>query len=297
MFYEVIPAKSIGNSSVNFLTYSSEESLEPGTIVLVPLRRAKIPGIVIKKVPAPKFEAKKIEKILYEEPLPRHLIKSLLWLSEYYLNPLPSVASAMLPSGIEKTRRSSITKSKLAPSSASIPLNSAQEKALARIKTTPTATKLLFGITGSGKTNIYLALAKETLKNHQSVILLVPEIALTSQLVQIFEQTFKSDIVLLHSRQTDATRHQLWERILKSELPQIIIGPRSALFAQLKTLGSSLSTRLTKPLFTKKTPPVIPLPALPALSLVVSISPAYSVLLLRSSRITFLPRKNRPSSP
>ncbi|MBQ8992118.1 primosomal protein N' [Candidatus Saccharibacteria bacterium] len=238
MFYKVVPAKMIGSSAVDFLTYSSELDLKPGHLVLIPLRKSKIPGIVIKKVKAPDFKAKPIEKLLYETPLPGHLLKSLVWLSEYYLNPLPSVAAALLPAGVEKTRRKSLVPQ--TPSSTAdpdIPLNQSQKTALKKIRSSSTATKLLFGITGSGKTNVYLELAKKTLTDQKSVVLLVPEIALTSQLVQIFERTFDRSVVLLHSRQTDSERHQIWEQILTAKTPQIIIGPRSALFAPVKDLG------------------------------------------------------------
>ena len=239
MFYEVIPAKLIGSSSVDFLTYSSEAPLKPGHLVLVPFRKSHIPGIIVKKTSQPEFKVKPIEKLLYEEPLPPHLLKSLLWLSEYYINPLPSVASAILPKGLEKSRRPRelLDQKSLSLKTPKIPLNTAQKTALEHIKSTKTATKLLFGITGSGKTNIYLKLSEEILKSGQSVILLVPEIALTAQLVQAFEQTFRSSAILLHSRQTDAVRHQIWEQILKSKSPQVVIGPRSALFAPLKNLG------------------------------------------------------------
>ena len=118
-----------------------------------------------------------------------------------------------------------------------VAFNNAQQRALQELKSIKNPTKLLFGITGSGKTNIYLKLAQETLTKNQSVILLVPEIALTSQLVQIFEQTFDRQVTLLHSKQTEAERHIAWESILTSITPQIIIGPRSALFAPVKNLG------------------------------------------------------------
>ena len=238
MFYEVIPAKIIGKNSVSVLTYSSETDLKPGHIVLMPLRNAKIPGIIIKKVREPNFKVRPIEKLLYDEPLPIHLLKSLSWLSEYYQNSLPSVASCVLPSGIAKTRRiNNLSQVSFKENSQDIPLNNEQKQALNRIKSTKTATKLLFGITGSGKTNIYLTLTKEVVKAKKSVILLVPEIALTSQLVQIFEQTFGQNIVLLHSNQTERERHLSWEKILNSKDPLIIVGPRSALFAPVKNLG------------------------------------------------------------
>ena len=238
MFYEVIPAKVIGKSSISVLTYSSDLELSPGHIVSVPLRNSKVPGIVIKKVKEPNFKVKPIEKPLYEKPLPSHLLESISWLSEYYQDSLPSVASCVLPPGIIKTRRKADeSDSPRQAFSAKIPINADQKQALERIRSVKTATKLLFGITGSGKTNIYLKLAEDTLKQHKSVILLVPEIALTSQLVQVFEQVFSKNIILLHSKQTEKERHLSWEKILNSTSPEIVIGPRSAIFAPVENLG------------------------------------------------------------
>ena len=122
-------------------------------------------------------------------------------------------------------------------SDSAIPLNAAQKKALKELEIITTNTKLLHGVTGSGKTNIYLELTKSALKNNQSTILLVPEIALTSQLVNIFKDTFQNDIVLIHSKQTEAERHLIWESILTAKTPKIIIGPRSALLSPVKNLG------------------------------------------------------------
>lgn len=238
MFYEVIPTKVFRNNA-STLTYFSDFTYRPGQIVLVPLGKLSVPGIIVKKVEKPSFACKPIIKPLYETPLPAHLLKAIFWLSSYYLSPLPLVASLVLPVGIEKTRRKpSRAKTNSTPNKIEHPtLNSAQKTALSEIGSIANPTKLLFGITGSGKTNIYLKLAKDAIKNKQSVILLVPEIALTSQLVQIFESSFSNQVQLIHSRQTEAERHQIWEEILNSDSPQIVIGPRSALFAPLKNLG------------------------------------------------------------
>lgn len=247
MFYEVIPTKIYRNGS-SALTYASDLKLEPGHIVTVPLGKTSCVGIVLKKVPKPSFPCKPIIKLLYSTPIPSHLLKSALWLSSYYLSPLPSCASLLLPIGVDKHRkRKGLLESSFEAAKENSRvfrddlkgelLNSAQLKALSELNSIPNPTKLLFGITGSGKTNIYLKLAQETLTKNQSVILLVPEIALTSQLVQIFEQTFDRQIALLHSKQTEAERHIAWESILTSTTPQIIIGPRSALFAPVKNLG------------------------------------------------------------
>ncbi|MBQ9019811.1 primosomal protein N', partial [Candidatus Saccharibacteria bacterium] len=166
-----------------------------------------------------------------------HLLKSITWLSDYYLTPLPTVAQMALPKGLTKNRRK-LPEPVPTPSKLPIiPLNPAQKQALQALHACPTPTKLLHGVTGSGKTNIYLKLAQEALQAQKSTILLVPEIALTSQLVQVFENTFGGHITLIHSNQTESTRHQIWENLLISNDPQIVIGPRSALFAPLKNLG------------------------------------------------------------
>lgn len=240
MYYEIIPSRIFRNGS-GFLTYFSETELLPGHIVIIPLGHSSCVGVVIRKVKKPDFVCKPVAKLLYETPLPSHLIKSALWLSSYYLSPLPSCISLLLPTGVEKKRRDkNASENSLETeknSSSVLPLNSAQLKAIREIKTSSNPTKLLFGVTGSGKTNIYLKLASETIARGESVILLVPEIALTSQLVQIFESTFSRHITLMHSRQTEAERHLVWRSILSSSKPQIVVGPRSALFAPLKNLG------------------------------------------------------------
>ena len=118
-----------------------------------------------------------------------------------------------------------------------IPLNPHQKNALKGLQEAVGATKLLHGVTGSGKTNIYLTMAVNALKRQKSVVLLVPEIALTGQLVRVFQEVFGDRITLIHSRQTEVERHQIFDSLLLTEEPQIVIGPRSALFAPLDNLG------------------------------------------------------------
>ena len=233
-YYLIAPAKTF-HSSDNLLTYSSETPLEIGQIVEMPLGRQSTIGIVVKNTTQPDFDTKSITKIIYEQPLPKKLVDALFWLSSYYRCPLSTVIQAALPRGITKNRRSKLLE---APNITPInnPLNSAQRAAIKAIEENPANTILLHGITGSGKTNIYIELCARTLAKNQSVILLVPEIALTSQLVRNFQQHFKN-ITLLHSNLTESLRHQLWEKILTDNQPQVIIGPRSALFAPVQDLG------------------------------------------------------------
>ena len=243
MYFEVLPAKVFRKSprlEDGILTYSFPENLEPGTIVEIPLGKSSTVGIVYKKDKKPEgdFKIKEIIKPLYDSPLPEHLLKAIIWLSGYYLVSLPQVVSLFLPNTLEKKHKIATSSSENAElKNIDIPLNSAQKTALSSLTKIGSNTKLLHGITGSGKTNIYLTLAKKTFQNSDSTILLVPEIALTSQLVEIFKETFGENVVLIHSKQTDKTRRETFEKILSSESPKIVIGPRSALFSPLKNLG------------------------------------------------------------
>ena len=235
-YYLVAPAKTFHQTD-NVLTYSSAEKLAIGQIVEIPLGKQSCIGIVTQKTEQPEFETKNILRTIYEQPLPKHLTKALFWLANYYRCPLSSVVQAILPRGITKKRRNLTQSDTKAPSEPiTNPLNEAQLRAIAEIESNPANTILLHGITGSGKTNIYIELAKRTLAKGQSIIILVPEIALTSQIVRNFQAHFQ-DIVILHSAQTESVRHQIWEKSLKSTEPQVVIGPRSALFAPVQNLG------------------------------------------------------------
>lgn len=98
---------------------------------------------------------------------------------------------------------------------------------------------MLRGVTGSGKTNIYLKLAENALESQKSTVLLVPEIALTSQLVHIFEETFGERVIVMHSSLTTVERRKAWLKIHEStsDTTLIIIGPRSALLTPVHNLG------------------------------------------------------------
>ena len=104
MFYEVIPV-----GKVEVLTYSGPDSLLPGQIVMVPLGRRSVPGVVVKKVAQPDFATRKILKVLYTKPLPKHLLKTAVWMSEYYAAPLSSIIGMILPNGVLKQRRKAKT--------------------------------------------------------------------------------------------------------------------------------------------------------------------------------------------
>ena len=126
----------------------------------------------------------------------------------------------------------------IAPAGPEFALNLAQSEALAAIVTALGAFKpfLLHGVTGSGKTAVYLAAMQQALDRGLSSILLVPEIGLTPQMAGLLDRAFGSRVALLHSALTPEERSEQWRRIRRGDAP-IIVGTRSAIFAPAPNLG------------------------------------------------------------
>lgn len=95
---------------------------------------------------------------------------------------------------------------------------------------------LLHGVTGSGKTEVYMSLIEEKIKQGKTAILLVPEISLTPQVTEKFLKRFGNKIAILHSKLSDGEKYDEWRKIERGEV-SIVIGARSAIFAPLKNLG------------------------------------------------------------
>lgn len=115
-------------------------------------------------------------------------------------------------------------------------LNPDQRVALERIDGDPEGAFLLYGVTGSGKTEVFLGAARHTLQEGRQVLVLVPEIGLTPQLVRRFKGRFGDDVAVLHSGLTGAERLAQWRRIRAGEA-RVAVGARSALFAPFADLG------------------------------------------------------------
>jgi primosomal protein N' (replication factor Y) len=95
---------------------------------------------------------------------------------------------------------------------------------------------LLHGVTGSGKTELYLRLADEVRKSGRGVLMLVPEIALTPAVAAIFRWTFGNRVAIQHSGLSDGERHDQWQRIRRGDV-DVVVGTRSAVFAPVRSLG------------------------------------------------------------
>ena len=121
-----------------------------------------------------------------------------------------------------------------------IVLNEEQQRAfeeiLGRVQAAKPSVTLLHGVTGSGKTQIYLRLVQETLALGKTAMVLVPEIVLTPQMMRKFSSYFGSRVAMLHSSLKMTERYDQWKRIRRGEV-DVVLGTRSALFAPLKNLG------------------------------------------------------------
>ena len=247
-YYEVAPTKVVRAGSDTF-TYHSPSPLAAGLLVLVPVGKTSLVGIVVKKTHKPTYTTRPITATVDDTPLPAPLLKTALWMSQYYATPLATVLQTILPRGLNKKRRTTL-KSAPVPkrSRTNFVLNTAQSSALQKLTSLHQGTALLHGVTGSGKTAVYIEYARTHIHAGKSVIVLVPEIALTPQLIAEFSQSF-SDIILSHSRQTESERHQAWLEALHSEQPRVVIGPRSALFLPLAKVGALIIDEAHEPSF------------------------------------------------
>ncbi len=119
-----------------------------------------------------------------------------------------------------------------------ISLTEDQKKVSNKIKDSleTSKTMLMYGVTGSGKTEVYIDVVKEVLKRGKTAIILVPEISLTPQITARFKGVFKDEIAILHSSLSDGERYDEFRRINRGEV-SVVIGARSAVFAPLKNIG------------------------------------------------------------
>lgn len=253
-YYEVAPSQIVRSGSDTF-TYTSDQDLERGTVVQIEVGTKIITGIIITETTKPSFATKPISSVIEATPLPEALVATAEWMSAYYATPLATTLQAILPRGITKKRR---TQSKSSPRytrhRTKNVLTPDQSAALDQIEAMSPGTALLHGVTGSGKTRVYLEVTKKHLSSGQSVIVLVPEIALTSQLVADFQHDI-DDILLSHSGQTEAERHKVWQEALTSKHPRVAIGPRSALFTPVPNLGLVIIDECHEPSFKQEQAP------------------------------------------
>ncbi len=229
------------------LTDASSSPPKIGARVRVPFGRREVVGVVVEHADdssVPESRLRRIIATLDDEPLlGAALIRVLQWAAGYYHHPPGEVWLSAFPTSLRKgvkTRRAvaEIPRADTEATDSPPELNSEQDAAVNEIiaRHETFAPFLLEGVTGSGKTEIYQQLTDRLLKSGKRVLVLVPEIGLTPQIVERFRQRFGVAIAVLHSGMGDAQRAREWISAQGGEA-RIIIGTRSAVFTPIPELG------------------------------------------------------------
>jgi len=218
-----------------------------GSVVRVALGPRRMVGVVTEIVAAsdvPHDKLQTLTDIVDVPPLADDVLALAAFVSAYYQEP-PGQAVALavppLPAGDARTRRRTRAASASAGGvAATVPFNAAQQAAIDAIVTAGSAgfsAHLLFGVTGSGKTDVYMAAAQRAIAAGGQVLLLVPEINLTPQLAERLNATLPGiDIALLHSGLTPASRRAHWLEAASGRA-RLVVGTRLAIFAPLPDLA------------------------------------------------------------
>jgi primosomal protein N' (replication factor Y) len=222
-------------------TYEVPDEVEVGAVVSMRLGGAKQRGVVVEvdQTPPEGIEAAPIERIA--ENLPRPLVELALWVADYY-GSTPGRALALVAPVNRKRRKEQpppAERDSLQGEAEPAQLTGAQERAIDAVVSALDGGGghfLLYGATGSGKTEVYLQGAAAALERGLCVIVLVPEIALAPQTVGRFRARFGERVAILHSALTEAERRDERARIASGAAP-IVIGARSAIFAPVPRLG------------------------------------------------------------
>ncbi|HYW55828.1 MAG TPA: primosomal protein N' [Polaromonas sp.] len=250
----IVVATPAHSSVAGPLTYASESALAPGTLVRVPLGKREVLGVVWEVLPdagdLPLAQAKNVLGALEGLGLLSDTWRRLVgFTASYYQRSIGEVALAALPpqlrelSTVQLARRLKRVPAAEAETSNTInlvALSAQQQRAIAEFDA-DTRPALLFGATGSGKTEVYLRAAAKVLEQDTSaqVLVMVPEINLTPQLQTRFEERFahlgKAQVVALHSGLTPAQRLKSW-LAAHSGQARLVLGTRMAVFASMPNL-------------------------------------------------------------
>ncbi|MBI4925026.1 MAG: primosomal protein N' [Bdellovibrio sp.] len=221
--------------------------IQAGSIVRVPFGKTQTHAFVIEKGYS-QIALKDILEVIPEMVIPQDILKLCQWAEEYYFMPLGEILNTAFPAllleekKIKKTNKQIIANDNI---NKLFELTSEQKLAVDTIEKlrvsqtaeqSPPKVSLLHGVTGSGKTEVYIELAKNTLNDGKNVLVLVPEIALTSQLHNRFQGQLKEHVGLWHSAMPDGKKYFQAKELITGKL-RVLIGARSAVFAPIKNLG------------------------------------------------------------
>jgi primosomal protein N' (replication factor Y) len=246
----ITPARTLRGPFDYSLPEELRGDVEVGSMLVVPFGRRRLLGVVTgfgitSEVPR--------EKLLpplraLELGVPTELVALAEWVAREYCSTFARALSLVLPPDASRRlggrRRAPARPPRHvavgSPSPRERQLSDEQRAALApllgALEARTHERRLLHGVTGSGKTEVYVQAARAALEQDRSAIVLVPEIALTPQIVARFLERFGDTVAVLHSRLTPAQRYAEWRRLREGDA-RVCVGPRSAVFAPVRRLG------------------------------------------------------------
>lgn len=231
------------NSSM--LTYSAPEELsaklQKGMLVKIPLGKRSVEGCVWQKIEDNTIDTAKIkdiQSITDELFLTKEECELYQWMANYYHYPLGQLIFDILPPFLKRPRKLNFDQGKgeLSPFELN-PEQAAVVEAISKDGFNKFSKSLVHGVTGAGKTVIYLELIKKILKEGQSVLFLLPEINLTPQFLKTFESYLDVPIYSYNSSISNSDKFGLWKLLQEDTSPKMIIGVRSSIFLPIKNLG------------------------------------------------------------
>ncbi|MBP9674938.1 MAG: primosomal protein N', partial [Bacteriovoracaceae bacterium] len=232
------------NSPFNkgLLTYSYVDDLKVGSLVQVPLGKRKERGCVLRlETENPNFtgEIKSIIGVETQEILiDQKDLELFEWLSQYYHYSLGQLIFDILPKILKRPRKLKYYQGK--NEEFEFTLTSEQIAVFEKLKNKNLdvfSQSLLHGITGSGKTIVYLKIILEVLQKNKSILFLLPEINLTPQFTEVFEKYLSVPIYTYHSELSSSDRYGLWKLLQEDHSPKLVLGVRSAVFLPINNLG------------------------------------------------------------
>ena len=238
LYYDVILQ---GGGRTEAFTYHSKRKIKQLSLVQVPFKNRQAIGVVKKEAQSkPSFKTRPIDKVLNLPTLPSYILETIGWIADHYGSSAGDALALFLP---QRADLASINDSSSLPPVPTVrrgrpKLTTAQSQALDKIKANPEGHWLLHGVTGSGKTEVYIELARHMLQAGKSTIVLVPEISLAMQTIEMFKEALGERVLITHSHMTQAQRRKVWSRALFTKEPVVIVGPRSALFTPRHDLGA-----------------------------------------------------------
>ena len=237
-FYEVLFPLALNRCFI----YASENDIQIGTRVLTDFKNRKKIGIVWGKTDKkPDYDIKNIDSVLDKRPIVgAKLKKTIEFTTNYYMSFLGLVLKSAFAKRVFEIKQE-IDTTKVFQKDLSITsgckLNEEQQYIYDNIKKNEFNVNLIFGVTGSGKTEVYMKIMEDIIKSGKKAVVLVPEIVLTPQYIDVFSKRFSiNSISIAHSRLTPLKRFENWLNFIKGKT-SILIGTRSAVFADFEDVG------------------------------------------------------------